>query len=145
MLGISGVSIVTRRNNRVEDWLEELERLFVSSDESARLDHRVPFVVDAGFDAMTDVYSELGSLILQLVVHARISAHRFSKDVAKNGKISIVICNLLMLREVWEFVRQIRCKESGAFLLAAVFFVATSKLNPLKIIKNKPRKYRKSK
>ena len=64
VLGISGVSIVTRRNNRVEDRLEELERLFVSGDETARLDHRVTFVVDAGFDAMTDVYSELGSLVL---------------------------------------------------------------------------------
>ena len=138
VLGISGVSIVTRRNHRIEDRLEQLKRLFVSGDEAASLDHRVALIVDASFDAMTDVNSQLGSFVLELFVNAGISTHCFGKDVAKNGKMSIDKCNLLMLREVRQFFRQIRCKKSGAFLLAVVFFVATSKLNPLLIVKNKP-------
>jgi len=86
VLGISGVSIVTRRNHRIEDRLEQLKRLFVSGDEAASLDHRVALIVDASFDAMTDVNSQLGSFVLELFVNAGISTHCFGKDVAKTVK-----------------------------------------------------------
>ena len=39
---VGGVAIVTRRNDRVENLLEELEALLVAGDQPTRLDHRVP-------------------------------------------------------------------------------------------------------
>ena len=39
-----------------------------------------------------------------------------------------------MFGQVREFVRQILSQKSGTFLLAVVFFVAASSLNPLKFI-----------
>jgi len=66
VLGISRVAVVATRNDGVEEFLEELERFFITGNQTDSLDLRVAGVVHAGLEAMGQLDAELGLFVLEV-------------------------------------------------------------------------------
>lgn len=64
VLGVGAESVVTVGNDGVKKLSEKLVGFFVTSNESDSFDHRVARVVNSSFDAVSEVDSELGGLVL---------------------------------------------------------------------------------
>ena len=73
MLGVGAESVVAVGDDGVEKLGEELVGFFVTSDETDSLDHGVAGVVNSGLDAVAEVNSELGGLVLKKTVRGFLS------------------------------------------------------------------------
>jgi len=116
--GVLGVATVSCRDDGLEKLGEELVGLFISGDETDSLDHGVTFVVDAGLDAVAEGDTELGLLVLQVLVKLGLLLKNVAQEV-------------VVLGEVGKLVGHVASEEGSAFLFAKVLIVATSLLDPL--------------
>jgi len=119
MLGLRTIAIVTGVNNAVEERGKESPGFLISSDDTAGLDMRVTLVINSGLNAMAEVDSKRGGLILEGLVKAGVSFKRVSHEVG-------------VLRKIGAFVGHRSTKESCTLLFGVVLLVATSGLNPLR-------------
>jgi len=118
VLGISGVAVVAGGDDGVEEFLEKLVGLFITSNSSDSLDHGVTFVVDAGLDAVTNVDTELGSLVLELLEELGIGTHGVGEERSVVGKVG-------------KLGGHVASDEGGLLLSAVVLGVAAAQLDPL--------------
>jgi hypothetical protein len=117
MLGIGSVTSMTSRDNRVHNLLEQSPRFFVTSYETAGLNHRVTLVIDTSLNAMADIDTKLGLSILKLTIERGVLLEDVSEVIGVSTKVG-------------ELGRQVVSRESSSFLRAVVFVVTTTKLNP---------------
>lgn len=117
VLGIRSVSTVPLSNDDVEQILERLEAFLVTSDQTAGQDVRMSRVVDTSLDALGQSHATLGGRGFVLLVDLRVLTE------SDSGQVS-------MLGEIRKRIRALVTRERGTLLLADVFLVSASELDP---------------
>jgi len=119
MLSVGSISTVSSGHDLVHDVCEKSPGLFISSNETASLNHRMSGVIDTCLDAVAEVNAKLGGLALELAIDTRV----FLENVSQ--KVVVVL-------EVGQLSGHGLGEESGSLLRAIVFFITTSELDPLR-------------
>ena len=132
MLGISGITVVSVRDDWIEEFVEKSVRFFVTGNGTDSLDHwvtliriilghfvlKLTLVVDTSLDAVTESNTKRGLLVFVFVPETWVLSKSFGKE-------------RVVVREVWELSWWVVSRESGTTFSADVFGVSTSQLNPL--------------
>jgi len=121
VLVVGAVSSVSGGEDGLHDVSKHSPGLFITSDETAGLDHGVTLVINTGLDAVTDVDSKRGLHALVLGVDAGV----LLEDISAEGSV---------LREIGELVGEVFSRESGSLLGANVLRVSASELDPLGVL-----------
>jgi len=119
MLSVGSISTVSSGHDLVHDVCEKSPGLFISSNETASLNHRMSGVIDTCLDAVAEVNPKLGGLALEFAIDTRV----FLENVSQ--KVVVVL-------EVGQLSGHGLGEESGSLLRAIVFFITTSELDPLR-------------
>jgi len=117
VLGIGSVAVVSSGDDGVEELLEELVGLFITSDGTDSLDHGVTLVINTGLDAVSNVDAELGGLGLKLLEEVGLGTHGVGEEGSVVGKIG-------------KLGGHAAGDEGGLLLGAVVLSIAAAKLNP---------------